>query len=66
MALYDTAAEASAHRDAIEALIEETRLPAEVVRDVYERELGALKDSARVKDFLVLFTVRRAREALRS
>jgi hypothetical protein len=66
MALYDTPAEASAHHDAIESLIEETNLPADIVRNVYERELGVLKDSARVKDFLVLFTVRRAREALRT
>ena len=66
MSLYETIAEASAHHEAIESLIAETGLPADVVKDVYERELGTLKRGARVKDFLLLFTVRKAREALRS
>lgn len=64
--LYDTSAEADVHADAIDSLAEETHLPADVVRDVYERVLVQLKPDARVKDFLVLFAVRRAREALRS
>jgi Protein of unknown function (DUF3562) len=65
-ALYDTTAEEYAHNEAIESLIEETRLPADFVRSVYEREFLRLKATARVRDFLVLFTVRKTREALRS
>jgi len=52
--------------DAIELLAAETRLPAEVVRGVFESEFARLKDSARVKGFLVLFAMRRTRVALRS
>ena len=65
-ALYETAVEATAHEGAIASLIEETELPAELVRRVYERELNQLKPGVRVKDYLLLFAVRRTREALRS
>ena len=64
--LYETAVEANAHEEAIASLVEETHLPADVVRSVYERELTQLKPGAKVKDFLLLFTVRKAREALRT
>jgi len=64
--LYETAVEATAHEEAIASLIEETHLPEDVVRRVYERELVQLKPGARVKDYLLLFTVRKARKALRS
>ena len=66
MSLYESAAEASVHEDAIESLVEEKQLPEDVVRSVYEKELEQLKPGARVKDFLVLFAVRKARNALRS
>ena len=62
---YDTTSEAALHEDAIEALIAETHLPPHAVRSAYEREYQRLRTEAQVKDFLVLFTVRRAREALR-
>jgi len=64
--LYETAVEASAHEEAIASLVEETHLPPDLVRSVYERELTQLKPGAKVKDFLLLFTLRKAREALRS
>jgi hypothetical protein len=64
--LYETAVEASVHEEAIASLIEETHLPEAVVRRVYEREFVRLKPAARVKDYLLLFTVRKTREALRS
>jgi hypothetical protein len=54
------------HEDAIEGLIAETRLPPQLVRSAYEREYGRLRDDARVKDFLVLFAVRRTRVVLRN
>jgi len=62
--LYDDAHEAAAHEEAIESLASETRLPAHAVRAVYEREYARLKSEASVREFLLLFTVRRAREAL--
>lgn len=61
----ETAVEATAHEEAIASLVEETHLPPDIVRVVYERELNELRPDAKVKDFLLLFTVRRAREALR-
>jgi len=66
MDLYETPTEAHVHDDAIESLAAETRMSPAFVRSVYERELIRLKPHARVKDFLVLFAVRKAREALRS
>ena len=63
--LYDGEIEAAAHEEAIGSLIAETRMPPHAVRVVYEQEYSRLKAEARVKDFLLLFTVRRAREALR-
>jgi hypothetical protein len=53
------------HDEAIRSLAAETRLPTEVVRRVFESEFVRLKDGARVKDFLVLFAMRRTRGALR-
>jgi hypothetical protein len=52
--------------EAIQSLAAETRLPAEVVRSVFEGELVRLKDGARIKDFLVLFAMRGTRRLLRS
>jgi hypothetical protein len=54
------------HDEAIQSLAAETQLPNEVVRRVFESEFVRLKDGARVKDFLVLFAMRRTRGALRS
>jgi len=64
--LYESSIEATAHEEAIASLIEETHLPEDVVRRVYEHELVQLKPGARVKDYLLLFTVRKTREALRT
>jgi hypothetical protein len=64
-ALYDSPDDASLHEDAIESLVQETHLPIDVVRAVYEGVLVRLKPEARVREYLVLFAVRQAREALR-
>ena len=56
----------SVQDEAIQSLAAETRLPTEVVRFVFESEFVRLTDGARVKDFLVLFAMRRTRRALRS
>jgi hypothetical protein len=66
MKLYESDMERSSHAEAIESLSEETRLPMEVVREVYERELLHLKVDARIKEFLVVFTMRKTRAALRA
>jgi uncharacterized protein DUF3562 len=64
--LYESSFEAVAHEEAIASLIEETHLPGDVVRRAYEQELVQLKPGARVKDYLLLFTIRKTREALRT
>jgi hypothetical protein len=63
--LYGSPTEAAAHQQAIDALVAEMQLPAQAVRSVYEAQYARLAHEARVKDFLVLFTVRRSKEALR-
>jgi hypothetical protein len=63
--IHDDVNEMGAHEQAIDALIAETRLPADAVRSAYEREYSRLSLDARIKNYLVLFTVRRAKEALR-
>ena len=64
--LYESSIEADAHEQAIASLIAETHLPEEIVRRAYEHELVQLKPEARVTDYLLLFTIRKTREALRS
>ena len=63
--LYDSPHEAAAHEEAIDALAAETHLPLQAVRTVYEQQYVRLAQEARVKEFLLLFTFRRAKEALR-
>jgi hypothetical protein len=60
------ASDHAAHEDAIESLLNETHMPYELVRDTFYRVFVELKASARVEDFLILFAIRKAREALRS
>ncbi len=52
------------HRAAIAELVESTQQPLTEVEQVYEAEFTRLKSSARVTDYLVLFAVRRTRDAL--
>jgi hypothetical protein len=63
--LYDSPSEAAAHEEAIDALVAEMNLPPHAVRTVYEQQYARLAHEVRVKDFLLLFTFRRAKEALR-
>lgn len=64
--LYESSIEAATHDEAIASLVEETHLPEAVVRRAYENKLVQLKPGARVKDYLLLLTVRKTREALRT
>jgi hypothetical protein len=41
----------------IAALVDETRLPETLVRTVYEHEFARLRPGARVKDYLLVFTM---------
>ena len=64
MGLYDDSDEEALHLFAIEALAQEIQRPVDIVKHVYERELARLKTEAKIKDYLLLFTSRRARETL--
>lgn len=63
--LYDDEAERQIHIHAIEILRREIMLPEEGIRELYEQELKRLKETARVKDFLVVLVCRAVRDAMR-
>jgi hypothetical protein len=50
--------------DTVAALAEETRLPPAAIKEVFEEQYARLKATARVPDYLVLFAIRRTRDAL--
>jgi len=56
--------QAANHREAIEALAEDTATPLDEVVAVYEAALAELKSWARVNDFVALFAARRTRDQL--
>ena len=60
--LYDDEAERQIHQHAMEILCREIILPEEEIRELYERELERLKETARVKDFLVVLVCRAVRD----
>ena len=62
--IYNGPGAEDASLDVIESLAEETHRPVPEVKPVYEAELRYLKSQARITDYVVLFAVRRAREAL--
>jgi hypothetical protein len=63
--LYDNPDQEFLHLNAIESLAMETGYPDAVVREVYEAEFSRLKAGARLSEYVVLLSSRRAREALR-
>jgi hypothetical protein len=63
--IYDDEAECQLHMHAMEILRREIILPEEEIRELYERELERLKETARVKDFLVVLVCRAVRDTLR-
>jgi hypothetical protein len=63
--LYDNETERKQHLSSILHLSRELACPVEEVMGLYESELGKLKEVARVKDFLGVFTTRRVREVIR-
>jgi hypothetical protein len=53
------------HLAAIEALVESSHSPFELVEKLYRNELSRLQPEARITQYLPLLTTRRTREALR-
>ena len=52
------------HDDVINELARHTHQPVEEVKRVYEREMAALEQNAKVTTFLAVFAKRRTREEL--
>jgi hypothetical protein len=63
--LYDNPDQEFLHRKAIQSLAIETGYPVAVVREVYEAEFSRLQAGARLSEYVVLLSSRRARETLR-
>lgn len=64
--IYGNPESETLHLKAIQSLATETGHEVSVVRAVYEKELARLQSTARVAEFVVLLSSRRAREALRN
>jgi Protein of unknown function (DUF3562) len=64
-ALYGDDKEHVQHLGAIRDLALTSGLPEGEVEKIYERELGKLKKSARVKDYLLVLTHRTVKDNLR-
>jgi len=63
--LYDNPEQEALHLNAMKALAIETGRELTVVRQVYEMELARLQIGARLGDYVLLLSSRRARETLR-
>lgn len=64
--LYENEKELAIHRSAIHDLSRESGLPELEIGKIYEQNLGDLKRTAKVKDFLVVLTRRMVMETLRN
>ncbi|HHT9145623.1 MAG: DUF3562 domain-containing protein [Candidatus Brocadiaceae bacterium] len=62
--LYKNEAEEKLHRNSIQTLARETRMPAEVVSSLYESVFDRLKNHARIKDFLPILVSREVKDIL--
>jgi hypothetical protein len=65
VALYDNEDERKQHGRAMERVAREIHRPVEDVRPLYESELAALRQEARVKDFLSVLASRYVRLQLK-
>lgn len=63
--LYEDERDLAMHRGAIHDLARESGLPEGVIADMYEQNLGHLKKTARVKDYLLVLTRRLVKQSLR-
>jgi hypothetical protein len=64
-ALYENEDERRQHRRAIESVARDVKRPVEEIQPLYEFELAALRQEARVKDFLSVLASRYVRVALK-
>jgi branched-subunit amino acid aminotransferase/4-amino-4-deoxychorismate lyase len=62
--LYDNDIEWKQHTSAMQTLAKELHMPAAEISQTYEKTLKELKEQAKIKDFLVIFTCRRVKELL--
>ena len=64
--LYDDETEKRQHLNAIQMLALDMRIPMDVISQLYEVELGELKQSVKIKDFLTVLVSRRVREMIKN
>ena len=62
--LYENEAEEKLHRNAIQTLVRETRMPKDIVCSLYESVFARLKHHAKIKDFLPILVCREVKEIL--
>ena len=62
--LYKNETEEKLHRNAIQTLVRETRMPEDIVCSLYESVFERLKSHARIKDFLPIFISREVKDIL--
>ncbi len=62
--LYETEAEKEQHLSAIDMLARDLRIAEDTIRQLYENELRALNEHARIRIFLSIFAIRRIKENL--
>lgn len=63
--LYEDEKDLALHRSTIHDLSRESGLPEQEIGKIYEQNLGNLKRTARVKDYLLVLTHRLVKESLR-
>ena len=64
--LYDNDIEWKQHASAMQTLARELHMRTDELSQTYEKTLKELKEQAKIKDFLVIFTCRRVKELLRN
>ena len=64
--LYDDETEKRQQLNAIQMLALDMRIPMDVISQLYEVELGELKQSVKIKDFLTVLVSRRVREMIKN
>lgn len=62
--LYENETEEKLHRNAIQALVRETKMPEDIVCSLYESVFERLKSHAKIKDFLPIFISREVKDIL--
>ncbi len=62
--LYENEKEGKLHRNAIQTLVRETRMPGDIVCSLYESVFERLKHHAKIKEFLPIFVSREVKDIL--